>query len=243
MYLINHKYKYIVILNTKSGCSTMRYLHQKLHFDEFTKEFQEYIKKNEETAFHYINYGDLDVDEYKNKNYFIFSIVRNSYNRVCSMYFNRFLNIAYEFKFKEINTEKTFYNMLEQLPSLSKVDFHYIPQIINNKIDKYIYLENLYDELLIIYKKLNFKEKQMKIFMEFKNKNIKRESSGKKIDFNMDLSNYNFKDDSLKLNINNKIIPSYSNLLNKKTISMIYKIYKKEIDKFKFSQEDIDDIT
>ena len=155
--IINHNYKFIIVLNPKSGCSTIRDMYIKLHLTEFPPTEQKIVESMGEAAFHASNAFSYMLDDtdslYKYKNYFIFSFIRNTYNRICSAFFNRYLNIQYELEFKGIENQDTFMDFLNKLPTLKEGwDLHYKEQIIHSEINEYIDIEkkNIYDEFIRI---------------------------------------------------------------------------------------------
>lgn len=174
------------------------------------------------------------IDNAKYKDYYKLCVIRSSYDRVCSLYFNRHLNIQNEKNFSKLTNSDTFVDMLNQIESDTFLDFHYKKQIIKDNIDKYVNIDNFYDEFIQIANILQFEQSKIDLINDFKIKNLKRESFKKK-NYEMDLSNYNFLDDPLNLNISNKTIPDYSNMLNPYTRQKIYNYYKKEIDYFNFT--------
>lgn len=236
--LVNNYYKFIIVLNAKSACSTIRYLFLNLHFDEFLESDKRKIKKRGKKAFHYNNYSyfihDLDM-LYNYEDYHIFSFVRNTYNRICSAFYNRYLNIQYELKFDHISNKKTFMNFLEELPELKTKDIHYMEQCIHPRINEYINIEtnNIYDELIRIYNKLNIDDKVIRQLMDYKKMNIKKESSVKYY-LNEDLTHYDFCENSKNIKVTPEAIPSYNCLLNSDTLEIIQNIYNKEITHFNF---------
>ena len=74
--IINHNYKFIIVLNPKSGCSTIRDMYIKLHLTEFPPTEQKIVESMGEAAFHASNAFSYMLDDtdslYKYKNYFIF---------------------------------------------------------------------------------------------------------------------------------------------------------------------------
>ena len=106
MYLVSDKYRYILQTWEKSGCTTLRNLFLKLHYDELTDKEKKFVDKNEISSdmpngpcdsnnfkhIHRDKFPDY-LSDVKRDGYFTFGVVRNSYERVVSMYFNRWLNI------------------------------------------------------------------------------------------------------------------------------------------------------
>ena len=236
MLLINDKYKYIIVTTPKSGCSTVRSLYQKIHLNEFPPHIQQTIDENSfhNNKYYYISHNLKDIEKVEYHDYYKVGIVRNSYSRVCSAYFNQFLEIQYEFTFKGIKKPHTFVEFINTLSNLQN-DHHFKPQETHPLIDKYIQLENLYEGLHEMYTHVNLEADQMKIFMNARDTNMIRESSPViKIDFGRDLSTYNFQEDPDNLSLDPTRIPHYKNMLNDKTSKMIYEFYKTEIDKFNY---------
>jgi hypothetical protein len=236
--IINNKYKFIIVLNPKSACSTIRNLYLNLHFTECTNTDQRLIRERKENAFHYNNYSYFakDTNVLNNyKDYYIFSFVRNTYNKICSAFYNRYLNIQYELMYRGIGKENTFLDYLKDIPHLKSNDHHYSEQIIHNKINEYIDIEknNIYDEFIKIYQKLGVDNIIIEKIKIFKEKNKKLESA-KKYTLNKDLTNYNFRKNKDNIKIDNHHIPSYNCLLNNNTIKIIKNLYKEEISFFKF---------
>ena len=97
--LISHKYKYILKVFPKSGSSTLKNLFLHLHWEElgFKKApnlSNQYFHRVE----HNLKDGKVNDDIFKKyKSYHKIYVVRNTYERVVSMYFNRYLDILREF--------------------------------------------------------------------------------------------------------------------------------------------------
>jgi len=182
-----------------------------------------------------VNNNLTDIEMVTYRDYYKVGIVRNSYSRVCSAYFNQYLDIQYESSnFKGIRRPDTFVDFINTIGDL-QTNHHFKPQETHPLIDKYIQLENLYEGLHEMYTHINLEADQMKIFMDARDKNMSRQSSPViKIDFGMDLSTYDFEMDPDNLSIGPTRIPHYKNMLNDKTSKMIYDFYKTEIDKFNY---------
>ena len=233
--LINDTYKFIILTFPKSGCSTIRYIYQKVHSCEFPQCERDAVT---ETSFHAwtgLSYMSRNIETLRNpkyKEYYKVGVIRNTYERVCSMYFNRHLDIRYELKFKGIASHDTFIDFLNRLKNLENQ--HFQPQIGHPCIDEYIFLDNIYEGLFALYNRVNLNPEQIAVFVDLKNSGIAKEQAKNKIDFKKDLSSYDFKKDVGQLGVCPMVIPSYENMLNEETTSLIYARYKDEIDTFSF---------
>jgi sialic acid synthase SpsE len=172
-------------------------------------------------------------DEYEH--YKKIGIVRDSYKRIVSAYFNRFLQINIESgttNLAKINEERSFYWFVKNEIKNSD-DIHYLSQYTNIKIDRYVKLKNL-KELYDIYENfIGLSEEKLSIVKECLE--IKKEYLKKNYSFEKELnfSDYDFSKDENELDILKNGVPS-DNMLNEKNKAEIYEIYKDEIDFFKF---------
>tara|TARA_A100001015_G_scaffold312523_1_gene417841 strand:+ start:992 stop:1705 length:714 start_codon:yes stop_codon:yes gene_type:complete len=232
----------------KSGCSTLRYLFTHLHFEEFNDiRFIYNAKKyglnhvNTWTPYEYShNINNHCNKEFiipdKFKHYKCICVVRNSYSRILSAYFNQWLELNIEQGPCRIRRGDTFIEFLNKIETLDNI--HYYPQKINknNRIDKYIYLSNI-KELYTVYKDIiKLPEEKLKIVYHILiDKNIKKECMKKKSYIeNKCFANYNFLMDTEKLCITSKGVPHYLNMYNKQAIEIVLKKFEDEINIFNF---------
>ena len=96
MHLISHKYKYILQIFRKSGCSTLKNLFLNLHWEELGHKHppaeEAFHTGLSNRSHHYRCWTTDDIYE-KYKDYHKIYVVRNSYERAVSMYFNIYLDI------------------------------------------------------------------------------------------------------------------------------------------------------
>jgi len=252
--LINHKYKYIIQTFEKSGCSTLKNLFLTVHLDEFSHFNKKEIKKLGNLAFHNNQYEHISSSEniftdQIYKNYYKFSIVRNSYERVISMYFNRVLDVP-DFNYlmksrwpptKEeiINrgplSEITFDQFL--ISTINNGNLHWDPQPITENINKYLYLNEINKTLPRLYKSV-IKVENSKLVLIKKLIQDKKEYLKNKIyKINYKLNNYNFKEDKLNLNIMKNGVPQKSLMITEENAQIIKEKYKREIDYHHFNYD------
>ena len=262
--LKNDDDKYIIQTFRKAGCSTIRNLFYNL-YGETANETERQRERvlghppNRNLDYHYNDYFYIfrkDIFNKKYKDYYKISIVRNSYERVVSMYFNRFLNVHFpnngdnsklkpetfdEFleiflpKFwipvnEDINADGSFIHMSS--------DQHYQSQAesINKNIDKHINLDNLNDELFDVYENIiNVSDETLVLIKKVLND--KKEMLLRNISKNiikLKFNNYNFKKDKLNLNILYTGVPSNNQMITEQNALLIKKYFKDEIEYHNF---------
>ena len=297
----------------KSACSTLRNLFLNLHWDELKDQngvryFKEPPSSN---AYHDTNYNHISLErwisngEYGYKSvvfrkeyddYFKFGIVRNTYDRVVSMYFNRWLGIPdfnsledsditkEEYMKKGIrglcnpsgcmdmdgeltkpDGSKVHINAGSFLHFLGSLSLHVGDQYSDNKVGwdydnhyraqyiippklydslgrefKYIHLNNLNDGLSELYRDV-IKLEDGKLNLIEKLLNDKKESLKKKLyDFNpTSLSNYDFIEDELGLDILKNGIPQKELIMCKDAIEMIKQLFSHEIKYHNFNYDNL----
>ena len=189
--------------------------------------------------------SDLEIQRFdwqslKSRKFYTMSVVRNTYDRVLSMYFNRVLGIE-NGKPNYIKSNMSFNLFLQHLfdntNSFINQDHHFQPQYLFDdslfKVDKYIYLNEINEVLPKLYEtKFSISQNKIKrILKECKEnalpKNIYN-TNGTKLD------EYDFKRDALNLKISENGIPQKQLMLTDENINMIYSRYKGEIDFHKF---------
>jgi len=240
--LINHKYKYVIQTFEKSGCSTLRNLFLKVHFDEFSESDKGIITSLDDTAFHHNEYEHIDRsdDALNLKNYYKFSVVRNSYERVVSMYFNRHIGIGVDncpalggpFSGQGDSFNYFLLNKISSAP-----DVHFDNQDPSENINTYLYLNEINETLPNLYRDV-IKIESNKLTLIKKIVQEKQESPRKKkYKINHKLDDYNFKEDKLNLNIMENGVPQKSLMITEENAQIIKKKYKEEIDYHGFNYE------
>tara|TARA_B100000424_G_scaffold201526_1_gene158644 strand:- start:1720 stop:2451 length:732 start_codon:yes stop_codon:yes gene_type:complete len=236
---ISHSKKYVLQTFPKSGCTSLKNLVDKVHEGEL-----ETI--NLRNASQVLNYDYSSL-----KDYFVISVVRNTYDRVISMYFNIFLGVdPLTLSFKphlyrryhnlgdEEAANKSFNEFLKWLGEKQfniNGDHHWNKQYLFEptffKVDKYINLYKINKVLPKLYEeKFSISKDKVKKILENKENVLPK----KKYDIDIKLDNYNFREDSLNLDITKNGIPHKELMLTDKSINMIKKLYKEEIDYYQF---------
>ena len=247
-FYVSHKYKYILIMFCKSGCSTLRYLFTHLHFEEFNDNI--FINnKNKYLIEHVHTWGPYNYNHIINnhlhkdfiipdkfKHYKRICVVRNSYKRLLSTYFNQWLSLNVEQGPRNICSGDTFIEFLKKVKTLT--GHHYYPQKINknNRIDKYIYLSNI-KELYTAYKNIiKLPEDKLKIAHDILIvNNVKKECMKKKPYVeNKYFTNYNFLTDTESLDIESNGVPHYLNMYTVEAKELVLKNFSYEINVFNF---------
>tara|TARA_Y100000310_G_scaffold330543_1_gene402400 strand:+ start:127 stop:999 length:873 start_codon:yes stop_codon:yes gene_type:complete len=284
--LVSHRYRYMLQTFQKSGCMSLDKLFKTLHSDEFsgmlyTTHPASFGSKNmpiEDTFVKTAKGIRMDKGPYLQdlgryymqsyymhkpyKDFFRFAVVRNTYDRVISMYFNRFLGVGEpsttiplkskplmldytqrELPFPmratwELNFAETFNNFLKYLiynNCNDSGDWHYRKQDIYDpsqfKIDKYINLDKINEVLPELYEtKFSISKDKVKKILKKKINALPKNN----YDIDIKLDEYDFKNDALNLDICKNGIPQKELMLTDKSINMIKKLYKEEIDYHKF---------
>ena len=253
--LINDKYKYIIQIFEKSGCSTLKNLFLKIHFDEFSEHDKSIITSLGDGAFHHNKYEYISRDDnilnrnWRAKNYYKFSVVRNSYERVVSMYFNRYLGIGPDgcfalgggpfsgrivttnfegLRVPEIGPNSFNYFLLNEIPLGN--DVHFNRQCPNKNINTYLYLNEVNETLPNIYKDVikigNDKLILIKELIQEKLEYLRK----KRYKISHKLDDYNFKEDKLNLNIMKNGVPQKNLMITEENAQIIKEKYKEEIE-------------
>lgn len=234
IYLINDKYKYIILCYPKSGCSVLRLLH--LYLNDNVKD------RKKDTLFedkHHNLPPKNFVYKQEYDSYYKVIVYRNPYERLCSLFYQKVCgvistNITNNNKLmdqpKRLNGEiNTFNKWLDALISNKyDNDIHFQPQKKNFfKYDEIIEINNITN---IFYKneKLNTLVNETLLKYNLNNKN-----SLEKYDFEnfKDLSNYDFYKDNDKLLTTLGKVPNYKYLLNEENIRKIHDNYKDDFFK------------
>ena len=236
--LTSNEYKYRMVLFRKSGCSTMRNLFLKLHFDELPKNKQKALIDYGEDSWHiihmYINYGAEKND------YYTYEVVRNTYKRVVSMYFNRVIGIGGN-SIKS-NSDISFRKWLERRTNRKYPhDKHYEDQIVddNFEVNDTIELSDLESGLIEIYRNIIFlemdvidKEKKLQLIKSIISD--RKQTPPKNITLEGNFSTYNFEEDKDGVDIFKNGIPNYKLMYDDDCMEYINKLYEPEIKKYGF---------
>ena len=273
--LVSHRYRYMLQTFQKSGCMSLDKLFKTLHSDEFsgmlyTTHPASFGSKNmpiEDTFVKTAKGIRMDKGPYLQdlgryymqsyymqkpyKDFFRFAVVRNTYDRVISMYFNRFLGVgepstSIPFESRqlmlnyswELNHARSFNSFLQYLIDNNgnvSGDWHYRKQDIYDpsqfKIDKYINLDKINEVLPELYEtKFSISKDKVKKILKKKINALPKNN----YDIDIKLDEYDFKNDALNLDICKNGIPQKELMLTDKSINMIKKLYKEEIDYHKF---------
>jgi hypothetical protein len=250
--LVNHKYKYVLQTFAKSGSSTLRALFLKVHCDEFSESDKSMIAKRGEYAYHYVFYNYIkrhnNILNIRLKNYHKFSIVRNTYDRVISMYLNQVLGVhdfngldpsrplrgGYESKEKYLKngvwSAITFDQFVRGLKNSKLLNMHYAPQFISENIDTYLYLNELSETLPRLYEDIiKVEDSKLSLIKELI-QDRKERPKRKVYELDHKLNDYNFKKDELNLDIMKNGVPQKSLMFTEENAQIIKKEYKEEID-------------
>jgi hypothetical protein len=260
---ISHKKKYVLQTFPKSGCSSLQtmfeylerdqYIPRQLHLwpqhcDERQLRLQHFLNLPS-MYFHYetIDLKDavsvLNYDYSSLKDYFVISVVRNTYDRVISMYFNRFLGVEPSTLFGTtcksiIGKGESFNEFLKWLGEHEyniNGDHHFNVQYLFEpsvfKVDKYISLDKIDEVLPELYETKFFMNKdRVKGILQIKENVLLKNN----YDIDIKLDDYNFKEDSLNLDIIKNGVPHKELMLTDESIYMIKELYKEEIDYHQF---------
>jgi len=247
---VNHKKKYVMITFPKSGCTSLEktfnyleigdlsnysdILNQKGSWEEkrakiFVISYIETINLKNKNAIDEFNFNDFD-------NYYIFSIFRNTYDRVVSMYFNKFLGIdSSTSHLKRRFSFNYFLDWIIRHKCNVRGDHHFNKQWIFEpaylKVNQYINLNKINEILPDLYEtKFSIsKDKVKKILKDKHNALLKN-----KYDIDTKLDKYDFVEDVLNLNILKNGIPQNKLMLTSECVYKIKQLYGDEIDYFKF---------
>ena len=253
--MMSHNHKYIIKCFPKSGCSTIRNLYINLHWNEM----KQYDEKPIETDFHnnYPRETDSVFWDERFKDYKKIIIIRNTYERVVSMFFNRFLDIPdfncllYDqtdiYRRRGPRYDVSFDDFLVMLENgdIGGSDEHFSPQNIEAGepfSHDIIYLNELNEKLPLWYEKeLGWDSDKIQEVMDLLNdkKEIAMISGHRKcVGPNVGKMNtYNFKRDPENLQVMNNGIPKKNQMITEDNAKIIYKIYKGEIEEHNFKYE------
>ena len=283
MILVSHRYQYMLQTFQKSGCMTLDKLFKTLHSDEFSGMVytthpvsfgaknvpieDTFVKTTKDITWRmdkgpYLQgIGRYYMQSYymqePYKDFFRFAVVRNTYDRVISMYFNRYLGVnepptIISIRGKrvmlkglrprtsswELNHNKSFNFFLKYLIDNNyhiSGDWHYRKQDIYEpsqfKIDKYINLDKINEVLPELYETKFFIDKDIIKEALKRKENVLPKNN---YDIDIKLDDYDFRGDVLNLEICKNGIPQKELMLTDKSINMIKKLYKEEIDYHKF---------
>ena len=222
MYLVNSKEKYIISIAAKAGCTLVRLIHLYMINDSLPKEYEEAIHYSRETMKKCPFYNEIHEDSFwiddirfnihyrkKFNNFKYVQIYRNPYERICSMFFTKFIP----------NKGSTFMEMLNRLDVLERVDFHFRPQT-KEKEGIHLPLSRL-SEFPFNTEKFN------KIRKTINNSNKTKKYTNNPRLSGIDLINYDFKNDYLKL-INQMGVPNYKYILKEDIKDLIKRYHKDE---------------
>ena len=233
MYVINDKYKFILILFPKSGCSTLRLICSHLLFNNLDKIEQDiFLNKHSIHKFHN-NIQTLKIPDMDNiKQYHVICVYRNTYERLVSMYLEK----AHMFNTGNDDrslspvpheNKETFSKFIKYTTTHENLDIHYegqiIPTCILPHINQYINIKDIKNELFTFNSDL--RDQFLKIYNTTGNIN----SMHKRTDININLTYYNFNTDHMQLFTKNKSAPSYNLFYNNDIINQVYDFYKDEI--------------
>lgn len=203
--LVSDKYKYAIVVSPKSGCSVCRKAFISMHIDELSDK-NDILEMGIDKAYHtdrWRHFRKTVPSSYK-KIY----VMRDKYSRACSMYFNRHHGIGLSNNQKPHIQPTTFRQFLKLVQSGGlRKDIHFRPQPRPPRDAKVIHVSELKetlrdyvgipDELL---EKFDFETK-----LQCPPKQV--------VDENLDLTDYNFKNDNLNLDILKNGVPQYSVML------------------------------
>ena len=224
--IYSKKYNYTITWCPKSGCSLIRNLFLQLHKNECKKELT--------NSYHSIH-KDFPYNGENIKHRMI--LVRNPYKRVVSMFTNKYMGLQNKL-YDKINLKKdSFYEFVLFLynnkENLVKVkDGHILKQSIQDKKDcKIIKLENLNEELLNFYKKIdNNLYLKVKKFLN-NSQTIHLRNKTRRDNTTEYIYNKEFE--------TNKLLswPDYKYFYNDEIKEMVYEIYKDDFENFNYNKD------
>lgn len=162
-YFLNHesgirddKANLIMLWSPKAGCTTsciMMFKHMGL-LDEALK-YSMWIHDYRWDVY-YEKYGRINNNHLSSKKYFIFKVIRNPYNRIVSTYLHRFKTssnddfrkLSFEEFIKNIKINSGFFIIDNKMDY--DITYHSFPQYFKDEekiIDKYVYLENIKNDI------------------------------------------------------------------------------------------------
>lgn len=240
---ISDKYNYGLVINAKAGCSTMRNMFLHLHYDEFTEEGKARIDLSNKTAFRKIPNNMVirtsDLCDYLDHRKIV--VVRNSYKRVCSAYFNIFLglkdlSVSLHKKENVLLSNKSFNEYLDMLQELKYTnDNHYKDQAMIVHPNTYVVKLDSLSDIIDIYRDIigfdNEKINQVQQLIMERFEVYKKNTN--QFDY---LGDYDFLNDPDNINIMENGIPDYKYLFTEQAYEKIYDLYKDEIDFYGFER-------
>ena len=274
---VSHKKKYVLQTFPKSGCSSLQTMFEYLERDDYSpRQLHLWPQDCDECQLQLQHQLDISAVTHNLSNagdvvkfdfnafddYFIFSVVRNTYDRVVSMYFNIFLLI----ESKQSMLDGVFLGKHHLVKRPKPVHHSGVGQYnpagrsfnwflkwlgdhnLNVTGDAHWNIQYLFEpsffrvdkyinldkinEVLPELYETRFSISKDKVKKILKNKENVLPKNNYDIDIKLD--NYNFEEDSLNLDIIKNGIPQKELMLTDESIEIIYKLYKEEIDYHKF---------
>lgn len=236
LFITNDKYKIIIIVFPKSGCSTIRLLFTHLYFQDLSNDEKNKILEKYGSIFkkhHSIHTENVNLD--KLRKYKVICIYRNTYKRLVSVFLDKICYFKSNMKEKYIppyNNKKIFTKFIDWIvisKNTKNIDIHFrdqsIPEHILSEIDEFIEISNIQKLFDILPNPLSTRLK--KIYDSVGDTNVLYK---KFVDYPLDY--YDFEKDSKRL-FNDNIAPkNYSLFFNNSIIKKINKYYSFEIQLF-----------
>jgi hypothetical protein len=227
--IVNDKYQYIIYYCPKSACSFIRKLFYDLHHTESPTPIEhEYHNLNV-----YFPYVKSKEPQYKNYKKII--IVRNPYDRVLSMYYNKVLvnpldNKDYrKFISKDCETFTKFITKLQKYTDAT-LDIHFRNQMFNpHKLlapDYIIYTDN-FEPLINLFRIIFFVDPIKLNYVLFYFATNKKINFTNYVDYKKDMSSTNLVKHTNKY-------PCLQNMMSPHIERLIYNKYKLDFDTLKF---------
>ena len=227
-YYINKKYKFIIFKNKKSANTSIQKWILSFFKNETAKDIDELRYITNRMRENIIN---LDNFPY---HYRKIIIVRNPYNRVVSLFLDKFFKKENKIYKKLSKDDINFIEFLKLLKERKKNNFkgldgHYFPQKLNKKKIEFNNVVKIED---------NFNEKMNKIIRKIiSNKNYNYNFNEKAYNFGISYNQDNHIDPFMKISELEKLNNfNKKDLINEETKELIYEIYKDDFDFFKYTK-------
>ena len=236
--VVSHQRQYAFVMFPKSGSSSIKYILSNLHRKEFNIQDPTMDSHDLHIPFNHIDARDLPA------NYKIFVCVREPYARVCSMFFNRELDIAdrnFNVDCSDIvaspRTFRQFVNMLSKTPD-RLLDFHYRTQdhwIPTERVTYCFKLQNISTELPRVLATVGFTHEEVIAHMSRKEV-VKRNLALYDRFADGALADYNFLEDPYDLQVIKNGAPSNQAMYVPELRQKVQERYSYDFDTYGFAR-------